>query len=76
MTVQQDLFWLCQILRHFKCIISPENQNIDLRTLTKCFVRKMEKLTGYEFYWMEVIHTDTEHNWDFCSITICCSSCL
>ncbi len=47
---------------HFKCIISPESQNIDLKTLTECFVRKMEKLTGYEFYWMGAIHTDTEHN--------------
>lgn len=48
--------------RHFKCIISPESQNIDLKALTECFVRKMEKLTGYEFYWMGAIHTDTEHN--------------
>ena len=48
--------------RHFKCIISPENQNVDLKVLTECFVRKMEKLTGYEFYWMGAIHTDTEHN--------------
>ena len=47
---------------HFKCIISPESQNIDLKTLTECFVRKMEKLTGYEFFWMGAIHTDTEHN--------------
>ena len=48
--------------RHFKCIISPESQKIDLKALTECFVRKMEKLTGYEFYWMGAIHTDTEHN--------------
>lgn len=47
---------------HFKCIISPESQNIDLKALTENFVKKIEHLTGYELYWMGAIHTDTEHN--------------
>lgn len=47
---------------HFKCIISPESQNIDLEALTKCYVKKLETMTGYEFYWLGCIHRDTDHH--------------
>ena len=46
---------------HFKCIISPENPDVNLELLTREFVRRMEILTGYEFYWRGAIHNDTEH---------------
>jgi len=46
---------------HFKCIISPENQNVDLELLSKEFIKRMEVLTGYKFYWRGVIHSDTAH---------------
>lgn len=46
---------------HFKCIISPESQKIDLKVLANSFIKKVEKLTGYELYWMGCIHSDTEH---------------
>lgn len=46
---------------HRKCIISPENQNVDLKFLTEEFVRRMEGMTGYKFYWRACIHNDTNH---------------
>ena len=48
--------------RHFKLIISPESQKIDLKLLSEAFIRHLEKSTGYEFYWLGTIHTDTEHH--------------
>ena len=47
---------------HLKMIISPENQSVDLQFLSKTFIKHLEQLTGYEFYWLGVIHTDTEHH--------------
>lgn len=46
---------------HFKCIISPENQNVNLEVLSKEFIRRVEALTGYKLYWRGCIHSDTEH---------------
>lgn len=48
--------------RHFKLIISPESQKIDLKLLSEAFIRHLEKSTGYDFYWLGTIHTDTEHH--------------
>jgi len=47
---------------HLKMIISPESQKIDLKLLSEAFIRHLEKSTGYEFYWLGTIHTDTEHH--------------
>ena len=47
---------------HLKLIISPESQKIDLKLLSEAFIRHLEKCTGYEFYWLGTIHTDTEHH--------------
>ena len=46
---------------HYKMIISPENQNVDLEVLTRHFIEQLENLTGYELYWEAAIHTNTEH---------------
>lgn len=46
---------------HHKCIISPENQDVDLQLLAKEFIKRIEALTGYELYWRGAIHTDTSH---------------
>lgn len=46
---------------HFKCIISPENQNVDLKLLSQKFIERLERFTGYELYWEGCIHTNTEH---------------
>ena len=50
-----------QIAGHFKCIISPENPNVDLQILAKDFINRLENLTGYKLYWQGVIHTNTNH---------------
>jgi hypothetical protein len=36
--------------RHFKFIISPESPRVDIPTLVKTLVKRMEKITGYSFY--------------------------
>ncbi len=46
---------------HFKCIISPENQNVNLEVLSDEFIKRLEALTGYKLYWRGCIHSDTEH---------------
>ena len=46
---------------HFKCIISPESQNVDLRLLTAKLIERLENMTGYKLYWQACIHTNTPH---------------
>lgn len=46
---------------HFKCIISPENQNVNLEVLSDEFIKRLEALTGYKLYWRGCIHSNTEH---------------
>lgn len=46
---------------HFKCIISPESQNVDLRLLTEKFIERLENLTGYKLNWESCIHNNTAH---------------
>ena len=46
---------------NFKFIISPENPKINNEDLARSFIWKLEQMTGYEFYWMGAVHTDTEH---------------
>lgn len=46
---------------HFKLMISPESQNIDFQALTKTFIKRFEKLTGYELYWMGAVHNNTDN---------------
>lgn len=47
---------------HFKWIISPESQQVNLKLLANTVIKHLEQLTGYEFYWRGVIHTDTGHH--------------
>jgi hypothetical protein len=47
--------------RHFKFIISPESPRVDIPALVKTLVKRMEKITGYSFYWMAAVHADTDH---------------
>lgn len=46
---------------HFKCMISPENQEVDLQLLSREFIKRIETLTGYKLYWRGCIHNDTGH---------------
>lgn len=45
----------------FKFIISPESQNIDMKSMVRQFVKNLESVTGHTFSWMAVTHTDTGH---------------
>jgi hypothetical protein len=47
--------------KHFKFIISPENQRVDTEALVRTLVKRMEAATGYRFYWLAAAHTDTAH---------------
>lgn len=46
---------------HFKFIISPENQNVNLKVLASEFIRRVETMTGYKLLWQGAVHTDTAH---------------
>jgi hypothetical protein len=47
--------------KHFKFIISPENQRVDTEALVRTLVKRMEAATGHTFYWIAATHTDTAH---------------
>jgi hypothetical protein len=47
--------------KHFKFIISPENQRVDTEALVRTLVKRMEAATGYRFRWLAAAHTDTAH---------------
>lgn len=50
-----------KVPEHFKFIISPENQNVNLKVLASEFIKRVEVMTGYKLYWQGAIHTDTAH---------------
>lgn len=50
-----------KVAGHIKFIVSPENQNVNLKVLINDFIKRIEKLSGYDLYWQACIHTDTEH---------------
>ena len=47
--------------RHFKFIISPENQDVNLECLTHEMIKRIEIMTGLKLYWKAAIHNDTNH---------------
>ncbi|MCR5252605.1 MAG: hypothetical protein K6C98_02695 [Treponema sp.] len=46
---------------HYKWILSPENQNVDLKLLAEQFIKRVEEITGQQLYWRGCIHNDTAH---------------
>ena len=46
---------------HYKFIISPERQDVDIQALVKTLVKRMEAATGFRFNWVAAEHTDTAH---------------
>lgn len=46
---------------HFRFIISPENQEVDLRIAAKSFIEKLNHLYGYNLHWIGAIHENTNH---------------
>lgn len=47
--------------RHFKFIISPESQHVDVEALARTLVKRMEAAAGRKFSWLAVVHKDTAH---------------
>ena len=47
--------------KNWRIIISPQQNNIDLNTLTKSFIEKLEFETGYKFTWIAANHYDTDN---------------
>ena len=50
-----------KVPEHFKFIISPENQTVNLKVLASEFIRRVETMTGYKLLWQGAVHTDTAH---------------
>ena len=49
------------VAKHFKFIISPENQNVDLENLTKTFIKQFNALYGLDVRYLAVQHNNTNH---------------
>jgi hypothetical protein len=47
--------------RHFKFVISPENQRVDNEALARTLAKRMEAAAGRKFSWLAVVHKDTAH---------------
>lgn len=47
--------------KQFRFIISPENQNTDLRVLTEEFIKRIEHETGFKLIWAAAEHYDKPH---------------
>ena len=45
----------------FKFILSPESQNVNMKSFVRQFVKNLESVTGFKFSWLAVTHTDTGH---------------
>lgn len=49
------------VAKHFKFIISPENQNVDLTLLTKSFIKQFNELFDVDVRYLAVQHNNTGH---------------
>lgn len=59
--MSDDEYERLKVPLNFKCIISPESQNVDMQTLVESFIRRVEHQTGYKLCWQSCVHSDTEH---------------
>lgn len=46
---------------YFKFIISPESQLVPMKEMVRQYVSNLEKITGYEFSWCAVTHSNTNN---------------
>ena len=59
--MSDELYEKNKVPLNFKCIISPESQDIDLETLVESYIKRVENQTGYKLCWKGCIHNDTDH---------------
>ena len=48
--------------KHYRFIISPENQNVDIKELVQDFMDRLEKRTGHPLIWVAANHYNTGKN--------------
>ena len=48
--------------KNWRIIISPESNDVDLTLLTREFVNRLEKYSGYKFTWVAANHYDTNNH--------------
>ena len=46
----------------WRIILSPESNDVDLKIMTKQFIKKLEDMTGYKLTWVAANHYNTLHN--------------
>ena len=59
--ISDDEYEKHKVPLNFKCIISPESQDINLETLVKSYIKRVEEHTGYKLCWKGCVHNDTNH---------------
>ena len=59
--IEDEVYDKHKVPLNFKCIISPEANNIDLETLVESYIKRVEEHTGYKLCWKGCIHNDTNH---------------
>jgi hypothetical protein len=47
--------------RNFRIFLSPQSPHVQLKALAGHFIAKLEKQTGYRFYWQGACHYNTAH---------------
>jgi len=47
--------------KNIRIFLSPESPNVDTKILAEQFIKKLEKQTGYKFYWQGACHFNTAH---------------
>jgi len=47
--------------RNIRIFLSPQSDRIDLKEMTKQFMKVLEQRTGYNFYWQAANHYNTAH---------------
>jgi len=48
--------------KNYRIFLSPQTNGYDLRELAETFIAKLEKQTGYRFYWQGACHYNTPHH--------------
>jgi hypothetical protein len=59
--VDADEYRKRMVSKNFRIFLSPEKAGVPLPALTKSFINKLEKHTGYRFYWVAADHYNTAH---------------
>lgn len=59
--INEDEYKKLAVEKNWRIIISPQQNNIDLKAMTETFIEKLEFETGYKFTWIAANHYDTDN---------------